>query len=212
VNTKDLITNLSEQLTPISPLKKPRYWIIQFVVFTLIYCTFIQFFLGFRSDISQKFSEPLFAAEIILMILLAFSCLLSSSLMLYPDNYQKPYLLRLPYVIFSFVVAFFIAGFFLQNDSSVLTSGHDIECSIAIAAISTVPSFYLFYVLRKGSNINSFKAGALATISASIIGCIALRICEPTDSIAHIIIWHHLPILIFSAIGAIAGKAILKEI
>lgn len=210
-NTADFIKNLAKETKPVKALGKPSYWILQFVILAFIYYIAAQIFLGVRDDIAQKFSQIFFVAEILLMLSLLLSCLVSSALMIYPDNYQKSYLLKIPYVILSLIVALFVVESFLQNEANVVVaSTHNIRCSICIAAFALIPSLYFFYILRKGANINPSKAGVFAVIAAGAIGCIALRIAEQNDLLSHLILWHYVPVLIFSAIGAAAGRVVFR--
>ncbi|MBU6339548.1 MAG: DUF1109 family protein [Rickettsiales bacterium] len=211
MNTEDLINNLVNETKPVKPLKKPSCWMLQFIIFSVIYYLITQYSLGVRSDITEKLSQAFFATEVFLMIALLLSCMLSMALMLYPDNYQKFNLTKLPYIILLFIFSLFGFEIFLQNEADlVVNSTHNIKCSICIAAFAIIPSFYFFYILRKGANIHPLKSGALAIIAASTIACIALRISEQNDLLSHLLFWHYLPVIIFSAIGAFIGKSTFR--
>lgn len=211
-NTQDLINKLSQEAKAVKPLEKPSYWIFLFVICATIYLFAVQSFLGVRSDILIKLSQPFFVAEILLMVFLFLSCLTSTMLTIYPDSYQKTQLLKLPYLALALLVVFFVAKFFLQNaDELVVNSNHKIACSLCIGAITVLPSFGFFYILHKSSNINPMRSGITSVIAASTVGCINLRLEEQNDLMSHLLTWHYFPIFIFALIGAAFGKLILQK-
>lgn len=211
MKTNDLIKNLASTAKSIEPLKKPSHWILQLVLFSLFYYVAIQIFIGFRSDLSQKIIQPFFVAEIVLILLLILSCLVSATLMIYPDAYQKPYFLKTPYLILLMLIGLFISEFFWQDPNELVAlSTHEIECAICIAAFAIMPSLYFFFIFRKGANIDPLKSGIFAVIAASALSALALRLQEQQDILAHLLIWHYLPIVVFSLIGAFAGRFAFK--
>lgn len=213
MNTQDLIKKLAQEKNDLRPLSEPSRWLYHLVIFSLFYYLLAQFFLGVRADFWQKISEPFFAAEILLMSLLLLSLLVSMTLMIYPDNYQKGHFFKAPKIFLALITAILAAEFFLQNKSDPIVYRMDnLKCSICIAAISIAPAFYFFYILKNGISNNQKKSGFYAAFTAAIIGCIALRISEAQDLILHVVIWHYLPIIFFSALGSLLGKMILKHI
>lgn len=111
MNTNDLIANLANKATTVKPMKKPSYLILQFLGFSVIYYTLIQPYIGIRGDIFVKFSQPFFAIEITLILLLFLSCLIAAVLTIYPDNYQKTFLLKFPYLVLALLVVFLASKF-----------------------------------------------------------------------------------------------------
>jgi hypothetical protein len=213
LKTSDLINNLSSEVKPLQPLKKPSYWIAQFVLLSLVYYIIAQSFLGFRVDLSEKFSQISFIIEISLILLLLLFCLVSAILTIYPDSYQKPYLLKIPYLILLIITGFLIAEFCAQPFDElpdINISHHTFECSLCIATIAIIPAFYFFYILHKGANLHYLQAGIFAVVAASTIGYLVLRMSEKNDFLPHLLIWHYLPILMLSVIGAYAGKKALR--
>lgn len=211
MRTEDLINNLANNATAVKPLQKPMRLVLQLLLFALVYYVIIQIFIGVRSDIFEKISQPFFVIEILLMLSLLFSCLITSVLTIFPDSYQKFYLLRAPYTILLTLISFFIIEFCLQNQENLPAfSTHKIECSLCIAAFALIPSFYFFYVMRKGANINPLKAGGFAVLASTAISSIALRVSEQHDTLLHLLAWHYFPVLFFAVVGAVFGKLLFK--
>ncbi len=210
MKTSELIAKLSEETKPIKTTKTPFYWVKNFILALVIYYVFAQVFLGFRSDIAQKFSQPLFIAEILLILALLVSSVVAVVLMLYPDNYQKSYLLKIPFAMALFLAILFCVEFLLLKPAETGEGEHSFQCSLCIASFAVIPTIAFFYILRQGANINHFSAAIFSIIAASTIGCLALRMSEQNDSIVHLITWHYFPIIVFSLLGAALSKNFFK--
>lgn len=213
-NTADLIASLSAEVTPVKKARTPSYWAVRLLVLLALYAVGCQFFLGFRPDLELQLTRPLFALETLLLSLLLLSSAVAAVLAMYPDAYQKPQLLKLPYAVFALLVA--VVGFQLWMPADVRmvmpegASVHAMECAICIASVALIPSALIFALLRKGASVRQFQAGSFAVLASSAIGCLTLRLAEANDSIMHLVQWHYVPTLLFAALGALAGKWLLK--
>lgn len=54
------------------------------------------------------------------------------------------------------------------------------------------------------------QAGFIAVIAAVSVGAITLRLAEPNDQIAHLLVWHYLPSVFFASLGALLGRYLLR--
>lgn len=213
-NTADLIASLSAEAKPTRKARPPSYWAFRLLALLAMYALGCQYFLGFRPDLALQFSRPYFALEVLLLVLLLLTSAVASVLAMYPDAHQKPKLLKLPYSVFALLVA--LVGFQLLVPADVRMvmpqgpSVHAMECALCIASVALIPSALIFALLRKGASVRQFQAGLFAVLTSSAIGCLTLRIAEPNDSIIHLVQWHYVPTLLFAALGAMAGKWLLK--
>ena len=82
------------------------------------------------------------------------------------------------------------------------------DCALCIGSVAMLPSLLLFGILRRGATVRPMQAGIFAVLAASAIGCLTLRLSEANDSLAHLLLWHYLPTLIFAALGAVIGARI----
>lgn len=213
ISTTNLIKSLSKEAKPAKTLPSPHYWGARLFGVLAVYAILAQVFLGLRADIAMQLSRPLFALEIILLATLALASFMAAILVMYPDAYQKPKLLKLPYGIF--IALFVLMSFQLLVPADVRMiilepSSHSIECALCIGATSIIPSAIIFIILRKGASVRIFQAGSFAVLAAGAIGGLTLRLAEANDSIEHLLTWHYVPTLIFASIGALLGKFLLK--
>ncbi len=213
-NTMDLIATLSAQAKPTQKVRAPSYWAARLLLVLALYAIGCQFFLSLRPDLLTQFTRPFFVLETVLLTLLLLFSAIASVLAMYPDAYQKPQLLKLPYAIFALLVI--VVGFqlLMPLDARMVilerAAIHAMECAICIASLALVPSALIFTLLRKGATVHQLQAGSFAVLAASSIGCLTIRFAEANDSIIHLVQWHYVPTLLFAALGALAGKWLLR--
>lgn len=210
-DTATLIAKLSSEAATPAPSRSPRYWGVQLVAVLAAYGIGLQmFYLGIRPDLATLWSQPFFAAEILLLALVIGTSILAGILAMYPDSYQRPKLLMLPYLAFALLVL--LLGFELAQTPAMALpmTAREMECASCIAMVSIFPSAIMFAVLRKGATIHPLRAGSFAVLTASAMGCLGLRLEEVDVSLMHLVISHYLPTLAFAIAGAVIGKYLLR--
>lgn len=212
-DTIDLITFLSADAKTTKKAVKPSYWSFRILLIIFIYAVACHLFLGIRTDLLVQFTRPYFVVEVVLLAFLLITSIIAAVLSMYPDSYQKPSFLKLPYIFFILLLVAVGIQILMPHDILMVVpevNKHGMECALCIASFSLVPSALIFSILRKGASVHQFQAGSFAVLAAASIGCLILRLAEANDSIIHLVQWHYVPILLFSALGAFLGKWLLK--
>jgi hypothetical protein len=213
-DTPDLITALSTQALPVKVLRSPMYFAVRLILILALYGIACQLCLGVRPDLALHYTRPLFVMEIGLLLLLLLSSIVASVLTLYPDGYQKPHYLKLPYVITLLFIALLTTQSLMPQDTDIIMADgahvHDMECALCIVALSLIPSALIFMILRKGASVKQHHAGMFAVLAAASLGCLIIRFAEPNDAVMHLVQWHYIPTMLYAIIGACAGKWLLE--
>lgn len=213
-DTDNLIAQLAAQATPAKPPLNPVRQIAILLAVLLVYAVGAQFYLGLRPDLINRLTDPWFEAEITTLLFLILTSAIAGVTAMVPDAYQKPALLQLPYVVFAALIGILGYQMLITPDMAKLlsevTDTKGMECSICIALISTLPSAFVFALLKRGASVRPFMAGSYAVFTSAGIGCLTLRLAEPNDSLMHLTQWHYLPTLLFAMLGALIGKWFLK--
>jgi hypothetical protein len=212
-DTQTLIEHLSRDTVLPKAMRSPRYWVVLLLAVLAVYGIAAQLFLGLRPDLVLQLSRPLFVAEIGLLATLLLTSVIASVLAMYPDSYQQPKLLRLPYVAFMLLATHIAFQLLMPLDIRMvmpLPGAHAMKCAICIGAVAFAPSAIIFALLRRGACVRPFQAGSFAVLAATAIGCLTLRLAEANDSMMHLVSWHYLPTLLFTILGAFIGRYLLK--
>lgn len=213
-DTKQLIEQLSAQVTPVRPLRLQRYAVLLLAAFSLYAVCTHCWLEGFRSDLSLQFQRPLFVTELLLLAAMLVSSVLAALYAMQPDGaQQKKHLMRLPYLPSFAMFALIIFQLFMPHDTHMViqaetTNGH--KCTMYIGLSSILPAMLIFWVLRKGASAMPMQAGALAVIAAVSVSAITLRLSEASDGIMHLLILHYLPTIFFAGVGALLGRFLLR--
>ena len=212
-DTDTLIARLSSEAISRKPVRSPRYWAVRLLAVLVVYGVGTQLCLGLRPDLAMQITRPLFVGEIALLVALLFTSVIASVLAMYPDAYQKPALLKLPYALFLLLLGLVAIQLLMPLDARMvmpLPGAHGIECALCIGSVAVIPAALIFMLLRKGASVRQSQAGSFAVLAASSIGCLTLRLAEANDSMVHLASWHYGPTILFAALGAGIGKIMLK--
>ncbi len=205
VNLIEALSQAGQAKTSRSPLGIFLRWILASALST----GFMVIIFGVQVDLTKELQSPQFIREVILLVAIIITSGLSAAFLSYPDIMQKKWIIYLPIMpILGFAYTLYIA---LMNESpEVVQPGHGVECVLCITAFSLVSGVWMMAVLRKQAVTHYYLAGGISLIAASSIGALTFRICEPTDSVVHLVQWHYLPILGFGLIGLIFGRKLLR--
>jgi len=209
---EDLINKLSNNLIKKTPLENPYKITKNLLMFSVFYYILLQIFLGYRDDISEKATQPIFILEFLLILSLLISSLFSLSLSCYPDYHQKYFFTKIPQIIIIITMILFVAKIFIEENQAIQNRPiHNIECFICVILSSIIPSIYFFAKLKKGYSINYLRSLFFSIISAGSFSLMALRISEKNDSDFHIIFYHYSPIILILAVGILFVNNFLKK-
>lgn len=212
-NTNDLIAQLSGEAKPAKRAIHPAQLALRLLALLLVYAIGVQAIIGLRPDLITKLTDFWFEAEIVSLLFLVLTSVLASIMAMFPDAYQKPALLKLPYVVFAVIVVMVATQYVMHTHLEYPIIGietNGIQCALCLAGLTVIPSAIMFAVLKQGASIRPLQAGAFAVFAATGIGCLTLRLAEQTDNMMHLALWHYLPTLCFAMLGAALGKWLLK--
>jgi hypothetical protein len=212
MKTENLINKLIDEgpKKPLPhPLKQTFYWLIGIVIYLILFATYN----GFRSDITEKLREIPYVIEIILLFGIGTSSALTTLCLSRPDGHQMPWLKLVP---FGFILLGVIAAFIGSTaEISVHNFAHSMtlkqfNCPMDIILFSALPGMALFFIVRIGITIQCCWAGTMATLSVTSFGYLLMRLIEPIDNPAHLIVWHVMPIIMICILGMMIGKLVFK--
>lgn len=205
----ELISKLAQDAPPVKPAPHPLLLSLQWMAVAVVYLGVALMISGIRNDLMVKLHEPWFAAEIAVLAGIFFATCLSAALLSFPDMHQMRRVAFAPAVMFAlFVPVMFVA--WLADSPPSVPPVHSFECTISITLLAILPATWIFYVIRKFASTHLYWAGSIALLFAFSVGALWLRLYENTDSIAHVVEWHYLPMILIGLIGMWLGKNVLK--
>lgn len=212
MNTDELIASLAEDNTqPTHRMPSPLSLWSASLGFAIVYGIAVTMLLGIRSDLTEFMMAPLTFIELWLMFAILAASLWSAVCLVYPDHGGKTHLASLPYLLFLALIVLLIVQMDTFNmDVFMQEMPSHMMCFSCLAASTFIPACLLFVITQKGATTAPLKSGAYIVTASVSIGALALRLHEPTNDMAHIIMSHYAPMLLLAAIGAGLGRIILK--
>lgn len=210
--TKDferLIETLADDALSPKPARHPYRLSMQWVGAAAAYLAVTLAVTGLRPDITEKWQDPWWVAELLTLLGVFVSTSLSAALLAWPDLYQKRALVFLP----AWTVAFFMLAIYFAwhaDRPPAPLPQHTFECTLSIALATLLPAVWTLYGMRQFASTHYRAAGSIALLSAFSLGALWLRLYELNDSIMHVIAWHYLPMLGIGVIGLWIGRRLLK--
>ena len=89
-----------------------------------------------------------------------------------------------------------------------LTDPYSFHCLVSGTAASALTFVALTYWLKWGAPVSAETAGLFAGVASGAIGSFAYGLSCPIDGVAHLGLWHVLPV----AIAALIGRAVLPRL
>ena len=160
---------------------------------------------------SKSFHHVWFVAEIAALLGVFIVTSLSTALLAFPDLHQKRRLAFAPVVAFTLFLGVMFFAWRADNPPSPLPV-HSFECTLSIALMTLLPAAWAFYSLRKFASTHYRLAGSAALLSAFSVGALWLRLHEDTNSIAHLVEWHYLPMLFIGLGRPVAGESVVEMV
>ena len=164
---------------------------------------------GIRPDLQRAFGQTWFAAEMGALLLLFIAACVGAALLAFPDLHQKRRLVFIPLWAFALFLAVMLCAWRTDAPPAPLPM-HSFECTISITLVALLPALWTFHSIRRLASTHYRWAGSIAVLSAFSVGALWLRLYEVNDSIAHVIEWHYVPMLVAGMLGLWLGKRVLK--
>lgn len=214
MSTQDLIDQLSQDSKQPKRLWSPTYLAAGLILGLGLYGVGLGLLFGLRPHLEIQLARPMFSLELLILVLISGASVIAAVASMYPDAYQRPWLLRAPYILFAVFALFLgVQVFFMPITSDMVIpplGGHGMNCALGIARFAFIPSAVIFWVIRRGASTHPRHAGAFAVFAAWSVCGLLMRLVEANDLVAHMALWHYLPTLVFAGLGAVLGRWLLR--
>ena len=207
-NTKDLIEELSGELTEVKVMRRPidvaLFWSALAITYIVVTITV----LGVRGDIDNKIQDPVYIFELLHVIAISISAAICSACLRIPDIRGQKWMLAIPTSLFAAFVTWVALRLGLESyDMSGFGWGHCHSDSIAFGAI---PAFMILFFSMRGKTTHPNMMSLMNILSVGAIGYLGLRITCASDDIGHLLGFHILPYLLFGIVISMVGKRIFR--
>lgn len=207
----DLIGELSnEGARP--PGLHPGYRCLVWLGVVLVYLAGLSLVWGFRPDLTQKLAELSYQLELIVLAAIIVTSALASAWLTLPDLNQQPWIRYLPFVPLAGLIILILTTGDGIGWSGLMAGAAEtsVDCVWHTLMFSVPPGFLIFLMMRQGATVRCCWAGGMATLTVAAFGYLCMRLIEPNDNAAHLLVWHMLPLVMMCVLGMIAGRFVFR--
>ena len=208
--TADLIKALSETAEPVKQGRSPLGIFARWISLSLIYEIIMVLISGTRPDLAVKLHDSMFLSELGLLAAIVVTAGLTASYLSFPDMHQKKWVIWSPAIPFVGFASLLYYIWMHQLPQPLPPDTHCLECLICIALFSAFSTIVMMYFLKKQATTHYYTAGAVALLASSSLGALTFALCEPVDTVSHLVTWHYLPLIGFMILGMIFGRKFLR--
>lgn len=216
---EDLIAALTEDLTPVKPVKPVQgAWLIAFATLVAgVSCIAIfEFWTGMFNGEASAFY---WMTNGLLLLLGAASTsgLVASALPRVGSRGAAPYWGAAMLALVPVVAMIIVFSLEMNHDhaSSVPSVLDDpLSWYWQCAAYGTMAGLFIAFAsvmfLRRGAPVSLERSGWLVGLAAGSLGALSYNITCPLDTIAHVGIWHTMPVLIWAVAGRLVVPSLIR--
>ncbi|PIR38818.1 MAG: hypothetical protein COV35_05465 [Alphaproteobacteria bacterium CG11_big_fil_rev_8_21_14_0_20_39_49] len=213
MRTEDFIATLAKEGAR-KPFPRPSKVMLGWLLAVTAYFGLLIAFYGFRPDMAEKLTQPVYLLEVIGMAITAIMVAWAASWLALPDTNQKSWVRFLPFIPLAFLMGMLVYGMFTNSELTLaecLKLGR-YDCIVGIVLYSLLPGGLMFYTIQKAAPARCCWAGTMAGLSVASFGYILLRLIGISDDPTQLLVWHFLPVFMIMAIGMMIGKVYLGRI
>jgi hypothetical protein len=203
-----IVERLVGGLTPVRPLWSPwtrLTWWLALALATVALAAAV----GLRHDLGVEIDRPRYVFD--LAILLAGSGLAATLALLaaVPGRIsgRRVRNLGLELLVLALAAAF-LGDPPAPTRSSLLTS---LRCIACVGAFGLVPWMALYSTVARATPLDGTATALCVGAAAFLVGAAAVRVACPYDDVAHLVLWHGLPVVLWTVIATVLGGAWLAR-
>lgn len=208
MKTDDLIVALARSARPVRPLAAPSVRMAGWTVAAVSVAALGAVVIGPRTDLQIAVHHRMFLALAAVTLVTALSSAAGAFMLSVPGAERSPLQRVVPIV----------AGLaWASGLAFLLSAGGDpvrrivalpihVACVLEITGFGVLAGWPLFGMLRRAAPLRQAWSAALATLAATALGATATQFVCPIDDPAHQLVGHALPVVLLSALGALAGR------
>lgn len=208
MKTDDLISKLSAEHKAIEPL--PSFWerYLKWAAISLL-CVFTGVSLfGLREDVGVISKDPRFIIQNIVILVGALMCSALALILSVPGSEKKKavrYLAAIPFLLWLFLL-------FGAAPQKGFYPGIGMGCAGEVFSLGIVPGILLLMIIRRGATLERSYSSFFAFMAAAALGALGVQFSCHSNNVAHLLVWHFLPVIFLGILGVALAKRMLKKI
>ena len=200
-----VVARLVADVRPVRRLWPPA---VRLVAWNAVAATVLVFAarVGLRDDVAAALARPGYVLEVVLLAGAAAAAAAAALLAAIPGRDPRP-----AHAVAALLAGLGAATFLLEPPAPGATWLAGLRCAACIAMFGLVPWLALVAAVARGAALDGRAAGAYVGAAGFLTGAAAVRLACPVDDGHHLLVWHGLPVVGWTAISALVTAAWLAR-
>lgn len=207
-STEELIGNLASSLKPVRVLPHPLKRVLLWIGLAAAYMAVVIYTLGLRPDMAPMLHNPFYLFELSVAAAMSVTAAFAAIWLCVPDMREQEWVIAPPLVLLGvFTLWTGLRGLFESFEMPHHIWSH---CSADSILFGVVPAAAILFLSLKGKTTHARLLPLMNALAVGGTGYVALRITCGSEDIAHILIHHTAPYIVFAVLAIIAGRRIYR--
>lgn len=212
MNTDQLIERLAADVKPVRRLMDPTERAALWTALALVAIALGAAWFGVRDDIATAWLEPGVLIRIALLASTMWLSIVTAFRLSVPGGETRAFARWWPLALLGVLTAVsaaeLIAAWTIGEAGSPLRSW---TCVRKVAFVGAVPALVSVALISRGFAIEPRWTALLGVLAAGAAGALTSELACPIHAPMHIFLWHIMPVVISTAIGALVGTLVVER-
>lgn len=211
MDTERLIRALAEDVSPVTPLRRPWVRTAVWAAIATAYLMVLVLAMSPREDLGRRMQDPRFLIEQAAALLTGLTAAGVAFATVVPAYRRAVLILPLvPLSAWIGIVALGAGEEFAGVGGDVLSWTADWACVVTILMGTSVPAVAMYVMLQRGAPITPRLSAAFGGLAAAGMGNLGVCLFHPHSSNLILLVWHCGTVLVLAASAGIAGRQVLR--
>lgn len=212
MNTDQLIERLAADVKPVRRLMDPTERAALWTALALVAIALGAAWFGVRDDIATAWLEPGVLIRIALLASTMWLSIVTAFRLSVPGGETRAFARWWPLALLGVLTAVsaaeLIAAWTIGEAGSPLRSW---TCVRKVAFVGAVPALVSVALISRGFAIEPRWTALLGVLAAGAAGALTSELACPIHAPMHVFLWHIMPVVISTAIGALVGTLVVER-
>lgn len=190
----EIVDRLTEQLTPVRPLASPWKTLAAWIALALVTVA-IAAAVGLRNDLGVALDRIRYVGDVAILLSGAGLAATLALLLGVPGRLGGTRARRLALGLLGLALAAGLLGEPIDGSPALW---EQVRCLACVGVFGIVPFIALYAGVRRGAPLDGRTTALCIGAAAFLVGAAAVRIACPFDGVSHLVLWHGMPVALWT--------------
>ncbi len=209
MRTEQLITDLTRDVEPVQPLRRPWRRTLVWALSASLYLALLITAMSPRDDLGLRVADPRFVLEQLAALLTGITAAAAAFATTIPGHRRD--VVFVPLAFLALWIALVGVGVVEDARSGTMVPGGGWQCIATVLAGAALPAAMMAHMMRRGAPIRPRATAALGALGAAGLGNLGACLFHPHSSNLVVLVWHCGVVLGLALVAAVCGRGIVTR-